>query len=1456
MLMEGFLRVSLEENGGENKPTLLLRRTIGLKKDEYQLDRKSTSKGEVMSILESAGFSRSNPYYIVPQGRITHLTNQKDQDRLHLLKEVAGTKLYEERRAESTKIMDETNTKREKIDDLLNFIKDRLDELEEEKEELKEFQTQDRKRRTLEYAIYQRELKDVGEALDTIEDDRRRDIDNANSRRSEYTQRESDMAAHDATMANCKQRLELLSIDHRQASSDRREATKAKAQIECLVSDAEESSKKGSDRIAEYTEDLAAVEAEILEKEAELMEATPAWEDEKKEEGELKDRLGEAETTLATLAAKMGRTEQFKTQKDRDQYIKETVKNRKGLVGQRERRLEELKKDLESTKRELEETGEKAGEQRKEMAGRKEELKRLNEELAEIREEEAEKIEQRKGLWKQDARLESQVKHARDECKNKERDLFTMMDRVRLVFPSTSLSTFADISTAQDTNKGLTSVKAIAERLNLEGYHGPLYDLFTVEERYKTAVEVTAGTSLFQVVVDTDETATKILDVMMKEKSGRVTFVPLNRLKHQDVEYPNAKEAIAMIKKLDFDKKYTLAFEQVFGKTIICQNLEIAGAYTRQHNLNSITLEGDKYDRKGSLTGGYHDSKRSRLDAIKALKTWQARFEDESAQLTEVRDTIFQLDQQITQLGGKKQVAEAKLRRVAEDREPMALALQSTEAEEDRLRGRIKKYEVAQQENMSAIRNLKTEIEAFEAELKTKMEQTLSDAELLLVDTLNAETDQLKKELVQCSKRVAELASRKTLLDLDLSENLRRRRDELNAKIDSYGVTGSQITHTQDLDARKKEVLTLTRTIEELSEKLEQIDQETEQLNAQVASLAKDREKMESQQADDGRSLAKQQKNVERYLTKKQMLVSRKDDCNKNIRDLGVLPEEAFVETNDSSEKLLKKLRKVNEALKGFAHVNKKAYEQYTSFTKQQDDLKERQAELEESSESILELIDALDARKDEAIERTFKQVAKYFEEVFEQLVPTGRGRLIMQRRELHKADDMDVDGDEDEDDGGVENYTGVAIRVSFQSKSNEGHKIQQLSGGQKALVALALIFAIQKCDPAPFYLFDEVDSALDSQIRERVAGGPFFRFASFCGPLLTFFFLSAMISELSQTGQYICTTFRPELIPHAESYFGVVCYFPGLLGNSEHLLTPDSLQVFNNSKISNVKSISADECLTFVEVRTAEGRWTRVDDLIWRTRTPTTQFIIDETYNSWEEEVPVRGTRASAGGDGSQRQWASGFAAVGGETRSRSADDFRRGQADYVYNSLHPGIAPFPTFERTRQFEGPTSDEDATSSPEDASPLFSGPSRHQYQPSSSYRQQHFSTFSSPSSTPPQSRAETLSRPYSEPSPPYGSHSSRQDSPSETLNSRPQLLGDATYHLFLQQGGAEGALSGGREAWQEAAEEGFNNRLRIEDTYVRDSGISEVLDRWRLSSAQGVAASPGERQFEGWRDTD
>merc|ERR1712032_442551 len=135
---------------------------------------------------------------------------------------------------------------------------------------------------------------------------------------------------------------------------------------------------------------------------------------------------------------------------------------------------------------------------------------------------------------------------------------------------------------------------------------------------------------------------------------------------------------------------------------------------------------------------------------------------------------------------------------------------------------------------------------------------------------------------------------------------------------------------------------------------------------------------------------------------------------------------------------------------------------------------------IDASKQAIDKLIETLDQRKDEAIKRTFTDVAEHFENVFKELVPHGYGSLDL------LTEEVDVDS-EDPSRGRQLNYTGVNMKVSFTGTGDTVH-LAKLSGGQRALVALALIFAIQRCDPAPFYLFDEIDQALDANHRNKVA--------------------------------------------------------------------------------------------------------------------------------------------------------------------------------------------------------------------------------------------------------------------------------------------------------------------------------------------------------------------------------
>lgn len=267
------------------------------------------------------------------------------------------------------------------------------------------------------------------------------------------------------------------------------------------------------------------------------------------------------------------------------------------------------------------------------------------------------------------------------------------------------------------------------------------------------------------------------------------------------------------------------------------------------------------------------------------------------------------------------------------------------------------------------------------------------------------------------------------------------------------------------------------------------------------------------------------------------MCIQKREDYMRKIQELGSLPPAAELTafTKKSIPSLMKKLEEINKKLKKYSHVNKKAFDQFVNFSEQRDQLIKRREEIDEGGVKVKELIESLDRKKDEAINRTFRGVSAHFKDVFKDLVPNGAGELVMRTALDEAADGTDS---EDEEEGGkkktdpnnpdVSLFRGVGVKVRF-SRSSENFLMSQLSGGQKALVAMALIFAIQRCDPAPFYLFDELDQALDSTYRAAVASLIKRQATPSDDP-----------GDERESTQFICSTFRPELVAAADRCFGI----------------------------------------------------------------------------------------------------------------------------------------------------------------------------------------------------------------------------------------------------------------------------------------------------------------------------
>ncbi len=326
--MSAFVEIIFDNSDDRfptGKPELVLRRTIGMKKDEYSLDRKNATKSDVMNLLESAGFSRSNPYYIVPQGRVTALTNMKDAERLNLLKEVAGTQVYEARRTESLKIMNETNNKREKIDELLEYIKERLAELEEEKEELKDYQEKDKERRCLQYTIDHREQVAIQDELESLDEQRQTGMDNTEDSQEHFMQSEKDLAEIDRQISELKQQVEFLKVDKRQLDEERKETAKAKAKVELEVKSLSDGQSAAQQAKSHYESELNKVQTSIREHEEELAENMPEYDARVEQEAAIKSELDSAEGIRQRLYAKQNRNARFRNKKERDDWLRETI---------------------------------------------------------------------------------------------------------------------------------------------------------------------------------------------------------------------------------------------------------------------------------------------------------------------------------------------------------------------------------------------------------------------------------------------------------------------------------------------------------------------------------------------------------------------------------------------------------------------------------------------------------------------------------------------------------------------------------------------------------------------------------------------------------------------------------------------------------------------------------------------------------------------------------------------------------------------------------------------------------------------------------------------------------------------------------------------------------------------------------------------------------------------------
>ncbi|TYK21697.1 structural maintenance of chromosomes protein 3 isoform X1 [Cucumis melo var. makuwa] len=1117
-----------------DKEEVRLRRTIGLKKDEYFLDGKHITKTEVMNLLESAGFSRSNPYYVVQQGKIASLTLMKDSERLDLLKEIGGTRVYEERRRESLKIMHETSNKRKQIIQVVQYLDERLRELDEEKEELRKYQQLDRQRKALEFTIYDKEVHDTRQKL--------LEVDEARAKVSETSTKmyNSVLDAHEKSKDFDKKLKELTKeiqglVKEKEAVEKRRtEAIKRRTELELDVKDLEEKISGNMRAKEDAGRQLQMLQKEIQDSSDELDKISPIYDNQVIEEKEISKGIMDREKQLSILYQKQGRATQFASKAARDRWLQKEIDEYERVLSSNMGQEQKLQDEIGKLNAELVERDAFIERRKMDIVTLQSHITESSHGFNAFKAQRDKLQDERKSLWSKESELVAEIDRLKAEVEKAEKSL--------------------DHATPGDVRRGLNSVRRICKEYKISGVHGPIIELLDCDDKFFTAVEVTAGNSLFHVVVENDEISTQIIRHLNSSKGGRVTFIPLNRVKAPRISYPQSSDVIPLLKKLKFSPNFAPAFSQVFARTVICRDLDVATKVARTDGLDCITLEGDQVSKKGGMTGGFYDHRRSKLKFMNMImqntKAINIKEDDLAKVRSALQDILFVVSSTVTHVGindfkfhgSEQQKLDAKLGHDKSELEQLKQDIANAQKQKQS----ISKARLNKEKSLADVRNqidqLRGNMAMKQAEMGTDLIDHLTPEEKNLLSRLNPEISELKEKLIACKTERIETETRKAELETNLTTNLKRRKQELEAIISSAEADSL----LGEAELKRQELKDAKLLVEEATQQLKRVSETMDEKSKEVKKIKDEKNKLKTLEDNYERTLQDEAKELEQLLSKRSVLLAKEEEYTKKITDLGLLPSDAF-ETykRRNIKELYKMLHRCNEQLQQFSHVNKKALDQYVNFTEQREELQKRQAELDAGDEKIQELIGVLDQRKDESIERTFKGVAKHFREVFSELVQGGHGYLVMMKKKDgdQHDDDLDEAGPPEADTGGrVEKYIGVKVKVSFTGQG-ETQSMKQLSGGQKTVVALTLIFAIQRCDPAPFYLFDEIDAALDPQYRTAVGN------------------MIRRLADMANT-QFITTTFRPELVKVADKIYGVT----------------------HKNRVSRVNVVTKEDALDFIE--------------------------------------------------------------------------------------------------------------------------------------------------------------------------------------------------------------------------------------------------------------------------------
>ena len=1061
---------------------------------EYLMNGSHCRLKDIQELFYDTGIGKEG-YSIIGQGQIDKILSGKPEERRELFDEAAGIVKFKRRKNTTLKKLEEEKQNLVRVTDILSELDRQLGPLEKQSETARKYLEQKERLKEREVNLFLQEMEEITASLEEKEEKSRLTRGQLEETSADYEKVKVEYEELEGKLENLNQKID-------QARERMQQDALARQQLEGQIEILKEQIHSARQNEEHYRERQKTICADQKSRSAQLEQF-------RQEQEELKGRLSgirrqqkEKEERLSQVQEQIESCSQA-VEEGKNEIIEvlNSRVNTKGKVQRFDTMMEQInirKAQLNQQKLSLRGEEQQQQKDREEAQARHQKIEEKIQKLRTVQEDKGQELQRLQG------QLEEEKKQFEIGSTTYHREESRLESLVNL--------------TERYEGYGNSIRRVMEQKKKVPGILGVVADLIQVEKDYEIAIETALGGSIQNIVTDHEQTAKQMIEFLKRNRYGRATFLPLTSIEgrgefrtREALQEPGVLGIASDLVKVG--KGFENLSRYLLGRTLVVDHMDHAIAIGKKyrHSLRMVTLEGESLNPGGSMTGGAFRNNSNLLgrrreieelqEAVKRLKTEMAQLqnsmEKNRGRRNQLRDDLTELKELLQEEYLRENTVRLQLQKIEEKQQEMQKSYEQMKREGTQILQQIREVEenrMAISAELEASKKDEKELEAFiesrqkeleewqeeESAISHDLEQIRMDASAMAQKTefagsniarVKRESQALEEELLVVEQHLREDAKDVTEKEKNI-EGIRQKIQESREKEET------QREQTEAFMREKEQTQEVHKSFfdkrDELSGQISLLDKELFRLNQQVEKLTESQEQKISYMWE------------EYEITPNSAKSYRKEKMQDGLQ-------------------LKKEIGEIKEAIRKLGNVNVNAIEDYKELKERHTFLSGQYQDLVEAEASLQSIIQELDEGMRKQFTEKFKEIQKEFDKAFKELFGGGKGTL-----ELIEDEDILEAG----------------IRIISQPPGKKLQNMMQLSGGEKALTAIALLFAIQNLKPSPFCLLDEIEAALDDSNVGRFAG---------------------YLKKLTKNTQFIIITHRRGTMGAADRLYGITMQEKGV---------------------------------------------------------------------------------------------------------------------------------------------------------------------------------------------------------------------------------------------------------------------------------------------------------------------